>query len=106
VQTAGADALENYPLLTPATTGNARVEEFTGARSRIQLIRKRVASFGAIICKLSGPNWQSDVAFYITGDGEGNRDLEMLKTSPSAPSTAAVITKIPNQPLKRAKRGG
>lgn len=42
-----------------------------------------------------------DIAIlFITGDGEGDRDLEMLKIlAERAGAIAAVVTKIPNQPL-------
>src|SRR5438132_8552417 len=41
------------------------------------------------------------IAFvYITGDGEGTREIDMLKTlAERAGAIAAVITKVPNQPL-------
>ena len=43
----------------------------------------------------------ANIAFlYVTGDGEGTREIEMLRTlAERAGAVAAVITKVPNQPL-------
>jgi PhoPQ-activated pathogenicity-related protein len=38
--------------------------------------------------------------FLITGDGDGEKDIDMLKTlAERAGAVAAVITNVPNQPL-------
>ena len=43
--------------------------------------------------------------FLITGDGDGEKDIDMLKTLAERTSAvAAVITNVPNQPLYDGRR--
>jgi PhoPQ-activated pathogenicity-related protein len=107
-----ASALENYVQAPDASYNWKRTEQkkFTGGTvTHLELISQTWrGQFWSHHLQIVRPETvrNPDVAFlYITGDGEGTRDLEMLKTlAERAGAIAAVITKIPNQPLYNGRK--
>jgi PhoPQ-activated pathogenicity-related protein len=107
-----ADALEAYVQAPDASYNWKRTEQkkFNGGTvTHLELVSQTWrGQFWSHHLQVVRPQTirNADIAFlYITGDGEGTRELEILKTlAERAGAIAAVVTKVPNQPLYNGRK--
>lgn len=105
--TSRAGALEDYVAKPDATYSWKRTEQIKqdgATATHLEMIsqtwRGQFWSHHIQIVRPKELRHPEIALIYVTGDGEGNRDLGMLKTlADSAGALAAVLTKVPNQPL-------